>query len=238
MKRIKMTCGMICSVLLLKSCDISNEEIEKKAQDYTKSEYGMSVKLNQVETNGDEKNLFGPEVRTAYVQQVDEPYLQFQLYFDGQISPKVNNDNYKIKKEANDLQEKFNTHYEKTGNNPIFVFDQMQTGDVVFDKKAEKEIAKKNSKHYVTAVFRSNVFLDVNNPMHMEKLAEVASSIKEFNKTIENNKSSVEDITILLPNADKGLLQHIVVDYVLTAEGAKKTLEKKNDYMKALQLTM
>ncbi|PGA46104.1 hypothetical protein COL84_30175, partial [Bacillus pseudomycoides] len=113
----------------------------------------------------------------------------------------------------------------------------MQTGDIVFDKKTEKEIAKKNSKHYFTAVFRSNIFLEVNNPAHMEKLAEIARSIQEFNKTIENNKSSVEDITIQLPNANKSLSQNIVVDYVLTAEEAKKTLEKRDDYMKALQLT-
>lgn len=227
------------SLLLLTSCDISNKEIEQKAQNYTKSEYGISVKLNQVETHGTGEilPLPGPKARTAYVQQVDEPHLQFQLYFDRRISPKVNNDNYKIKKEAYDLQEKFNTYYEKKGNNTIFMFDQMQTGDTVFDKKAEKEIAKKNLKHYVTAVFRSNIFLDVNNPAHMEKLAEVARSIQEFNKTIENNKSSVEDITIQLPNANKSLLQNIIVDYVLTAEEAKKALEKKGDYMKTLQLT-
>ncbi|SFK11775.1 MULTISPECIES: hypothetical protein [unclassified Bacillus (in: firmicutes)] len=237
MKRTKMTYSIMFSLLLLTSCDISNKEIEQKAQNYTKSEYGISVKLNQVETHGDEKNLLGPEVRTAYVQQVDEPYLQFQLCFDGQISPKVNNDNYKIKKEAYDLQEKFNTYYEKKVNNTILTFEQMHTGGAIFDKKAEKGIAKKHSKHYVTAVFRSNIFLDVNNPAHMEKLAEVARSIQEFNKTIENNKISVDDITIQLPNANKNLLQNIVVDYVVTAAEAKKALEKKSDYMKALQLT-
>lgn len=113
----------------------------------------------------------------------------------------------------------------------------MYTGDAVFDKKAEAEIEKKNSKKYVTAVFRSNTFLDVNNPAHMEKLADLARSVQEFNKTIENNKSSVEDITIQLPNAKKELIQNIIVDYVLTAENAKKTLEKKEDYMKALQHT-
>lgn len=47
----------------------------------------------------------------------------------------------------------------------------------------------------------------------------------------------MEDITVELPNAKKELLQNIVVDYVLTAENAKKTLEKKEDYMKALQHT-
>lgn len=113
----------------------------------------------------------------------------------------------------------------------------MYTGDTVFDKKAEAEIEKENSKKYVTAVLISNTFLDVNNPAHMEKLAELARSVQEFNKTIENNKSSVEDITVELPNAKKELLQNIVVDYVLTAENAKKTLEKKEDYMKALQHT-
>ncbi|MDA2626728.1 hypothetical protein PDQ36_26395 [Bacillus cereus] len=237
MKRTKIIYSIMFSLLLLTSCDISNKEIEQKAQNYTKSEYGFSVKLNQIETHGNGEILFGPEVRTAYVQQVDEPYLQFQLYFDGQIFPKVNNDNYKIKKEAYDLKEKFNIYYEKKGNNTIFTFDQMHTGDTVFNKKAEKEIAKENLKHYITAVFRSNIFLDVNNPAHMEKLAEVARSIQEFNKTIENNKISVEDITIQLPNANKSLLQNIIVDYVLTAEEAKKTLEKRDDYMKALQLT-
>ena len=85
----------MCSLLLLTSCDISDEEIEQKAQSYIKSEHGISVKLNRIEI--------------AYVQQVDEPYLQFQMYFDGRTSPKVNNDNYKIKKEANDLRERFNT---------------------------------------------------------------------------------------------------------------------------------
>lgn len=236
-KRTKITYSVMFSLLLLTSCDISNEEIEQKAQNYTKSEYGFSVKLNQIEIPGQGKDFSGPDTRIASVQQVDEPYLQFQLYFDGRISPKVNNDNYKIKKEANDLQERFNTYYEEKRNNTILTFDQMQTGDTVFDKKAEKEIAKKHSKHYVTAIFRSNIFLDLNNLAHMEKLAELARSIQEFNKTIENNKSSVEDITIQLPNANKSLLQNIAVDYVLTAEEAKKTFEKKDDYMKALQLT-
>lgn len=237
MKIKKVTYSMMISLLLLTSCDISNKEIEQKAQNYTKSEYGLSVKLDQVETIGNGKDILGPDVRIAHVQQVDEPYLQFQVSFDGQVSPKVVNDNYKIKKEANDLKEKFNTYYAGIGNNDIFTFDQMYTGDAVFDKKAEAEIEKKNSQKYVTAVFRSNIFLDVNNPAHMEKLAELARSVQEFNKTIENNKSSVEDITVELPNAKKELLQNIVVDYVLTAENAKKTLEKKEDYMKALQHT-
>lgn len=237
MKKIKMTYSIMFSLLLLTSCDISNEEIEQKAQSYTKSEYGISVKLNQVETEGNGKSLFGPKMRIASVQQVDEPHLQFQLYFDGQISPEVNNDNYKIKKEANDLQGRFNTYYEEKVNNTIFTFDQIQTGDTVFDKNAEKEIQKKHSKYYFTAVFRSNTILDVNNPAHMETLAEVARSIQEFNKTAGNNKSSVEDITIQLPNTNKSVLQNIVVDYILTAEDAKKTLEKKDDYMKVLQST-
>lgn len=236
MKIKKITYSMMISLLLLTSCDISNKEIEQKAQNYTKSEYGLSVKLDQVETIGNGKDILGPDVRIAHVQQVDEPYLQFQLSFDGQVSLKVVNDNYKIKKEANDLKEKFNTYYAGKGNNDLFTFEQMYTGDAVFDKKAEAEIEKKNSKKYVTAVFRSNIFIDVNNPAHMEKLAELAKSVQEFNKTIENNKSSVEDITIQLPNAKKELLQNIVVDYVLTAENAKKTLENKEDYMKALQL--
>lgn len=237
MKSAKMKYSIMFSVLLLTSCDISNEEIEQKAQNYTKAEYGMSVKLNQVETLDNGKDFLGPKVRIASVQQVDEPYLQFQLYFDGQISPKVNNDNYKMKKKTNDLQGKFNTYYGEKGNNTILIFDQMQTGDNVSDKNAEKEIAKKNLKQYYTAVFRSNTVLDVNNPVHMETLAEVARSIQEFNKTLENNKSSVEDITIQLPNTNRDVLQNIAVDYILTAEEAKKTLEKKANYMKVLQST-
>lgn len=94
---------------------------------------------------------------------------------------------------------------------------------------------KKHPKHYVTAVFKSNIFLDVNNRAHMETLAELARSIQEFNKIIENSKSSVDDITIQLPNANKDVLQHIPVDYIVTAEEAKKTLEKNVDDMKALQ---
>ncbi|EJR53655.1 hypothetical protein IIM_02434 [Bacillus cereus VD107] len=237
MKRTKMKYSIMLSLLLLTSCDISNEEIEQKAQSYTKLEHGISVKLNRIEFPDQSKDFIGPDTRIAYVQQVDEPYLQFQLYFDGRISPKVNNDNYKIKKEANDLQERFNTYYEEKGNNNILTFDQMQTGDTVFDKDAEKKIAKKHSKHYVTAVFRSNIFLDLNNRAHMETLAEVARSIQEFNKTIENSKGSVEDITIQLPNANKDVLQNIAVDYILTAEEAKKTLEKKDRYMEMLQQT-
>ncbi|EJR42655.1 MULTISPECIES: hypothetical protein [Bacillus] len=237
MKKTKMIYIIMFSLFLLTSCDISNEEIEQKAQSYTKSEYGISVKLNQVETLDNGKDFLGPKGRIAFVQQVDEPYLQFQLYFDGQISPEVNNDNYKIKKETNDLQEKFNKYYGKKGNNTIINFDQMQTGDTVFDKNAEKEIAKKKLKQYYTAVFRSDTVLDVNNPSHMEKLAEAARSIQEFNKTIDNNKSSVEDITIQLPDVNKDVLKNIAIDYILTAEDAKKTLEKKANYMKVLQST-
>ncbi|MRS22629.1 hypothetical protein [Bacillus sp. RIT694] len=235
MKRTIMKYSIMLSLLLLTSCDISDEEIERKAQSYTKSEHGITVKLDRIEIPEQGKDFLGPDIRIAYVQQVDEPHLQFQISFDGRSSPKVNNDNYKIKKEAIDLRERFNTYYEEKGNNTILTFEQMQTGDIVFDKDAEKRIAKKHPKHYVTAVFRSNTISDVNNPVHMETLAEVARSIKEFNKTIENSKSSVEDITIQLPNDNKDVLLHIAIDYIVTAEDAKKTLEKKVDYMKALQ---
>ncbi|MCU5276185.1 hypothetical protein OCA15_26895 [Bacillus cereus] len=237
MKITKITCSMMFSLILLTSCDISDKEIKQKAQSYTKSQYGFSVKLNEVEIPGNYKDLLGPDVRIAHVQQVNEPYLQFQLALDGRISPKVDSDNYKIKKEANDLKEKFNTYYAGKENNDIFTFEQMYTGNIVFDKKEEAENVKKNVKKYVTAVFRSNIFLDVNNPVHMEKLAELARSIQEFNKTNGNNKSSVEDITIQLPNADKELLQSIAVDYILTADDAKKALERKEHYMEALLLT-
>ncbi|MBK5360627.1 hypothetical protein JFU03_22590 [Bacillus sp. TH44] len=237
MKKTKMKYSIFFSLLLLTSCDISDEEIEQKAQNYTKAEYGISVKLNQVETLDNGKDFLGPKWRIVSVQQVDEPYLQFQLSLDGQISPEVNNDNYKIKKEANDLQEKFNTYYGEKGNNTILTFDQMQTGDNVSDKNAEKEIVKRNLKQYYTAVFRSNTVLDVNNPVHMETLAEAARSIQEFNKIIENSKGNVEDITIQLPNTNKDVLQNIAVDYIVTAEDAKKTLEKKANYMKVLQST-
>ncbi|MCI4251514.1 hypothetical protein CON34_17385 [Bacillus thuringiensis] len=237
MKITKITCSMMFSLILLTSCDISDKEIKQKAQSYTKSQYGFSVKLNEVEIPGNYKDLLGPDVRIAHVQQVNEPYLQFQLALDGRISPKVDSDNYKIKKEANDVKEKFNTYYAGKENNDIFTFEQMYTGNIVFDKKEETEKEKKNVKKYVTAVFRSNIFLDVNNPVHMEKLAELARSIQEFNKTNGNNKSSVEDITIQLPNADKELLQSIAVDYILTADDAKKALERKEHYMEALLLT-
>ncbi|MBY0039190.1 hypothetical protein H7U08_22020 [Bacillus cereus] len=237
MKITKITCNMMFSLILLTSCDISDKEIEQKAQSYTKSQYGFSIKLNEVEIPGNYKDLLGPDVRIAHVQQVNEPYLQFQLALDGRISPKVDSDNYIIKKEANDVKEKFNTYYVGKENNDIFTFEQMYTGNIVFDKKEEAEKVKKNVKKYVTAVFRSNIFLDVNNPVHMEKLAELARSIQEFNKTNGNNKSSVEDITIQLPNADKELLQSIAVDYILTADDAKKALERKEHYMEALLLT-
>ncbi|HDR7517307.1 hypothetical protein AB1I92_13470 [Bacillus mobilis] len=235
MKRTIMKYSIMFSLLLLTSCDISDEEMEQKAQSYTKSEHGISVKLDRIEIPSQGKDFLGPDTRIAYVQQVAEPYLQFQIYFDGRTSPKVNNDNYKIKKEANDLRERFNTYYEEKGTNTILTFEKMQTGDTVFGKDAEKKIAKKHPKHYVTAVFSSNIFLDVNNRAHMETLAGVARSIQEFNKTIEDSKSSVDDITIQLPTANKDVLLHIAVDYVVTAEDAKKTLEKKVDYMEALQ---
>ncbi|WP_242254820.1 hypothetical protein [Bacillus cereus group sp. BfR-BA-01379] len=234
MKRTIMKYSIMFSLLLLTSCDISDEEMEQKAQSYTKSEHGISVKLDRIEIADQGKDFLGPNRRIAYVQQVDEPYLQFQIWFDGRTSPTVENDNYKIKKEANDLREKFNTYYEKR-NNTILTFDRMQTGDIIFGKDEEKKIAKKHPKHYVTAVFRSNTVLDVNNSAHMETLAELARSIQEFNKTIEDSKSSVDDITIQLPNVDKGVLQHIVVDYIVTAEDAKKILEKKDGYMEMLQ---
>ncbi|PFV78546.1 hypothetical protein COL05_17960 [Bacillus sp. AFS059628] len=235
MKRTIMKYSIMFSLVLLTSCDISDKEMEQKAQSYTKAEYGISVKLDRIEIPDLGKDFLGPDTRTAYVQQVDEPHLHFQISFDGRSSPKVNNDNYKIKKGANDLRERYNTYYEEKGNNTILTFEQMQTGDIVFDKDAEKRIVKKHPKHYVTAVFKSNILLDVNNRVHMETLAEVARNIQEFNKTIENSKSSVDDITIQLPNDNKDVLQHIPVDYIVTAEEAKKTLEKNVDYMKALQ---
>ncbi|HDR7355611.1 hypothetical protein RE438_17515 [Bacillus wiedmannii] len=237
MKRIIMKYSIMFSLLLLTSCDISDEEIEQTAQSYTKAEYGMSVKLNSVETLDNGKDFLGPKWRIVTVQQVDEPYLQFQISFEGQISPKVNNDNYKIKKKASNLQERFNTYYEKRENNTMLIFNRIQAGDTVFDKNEEKEIVKKNLKQYYTVVFRSNTILDVNNPVHMETLAEAARSVREFNKTIENSKSSVGEITIQLPNINKDVLQHIAVEYLVTAEDAKNTLKKRNDYIKILQYT-
>ncbi|KAB2460482.1 hypothetical protein F8160_22690 [Bacillus sp. CH126_4D] len=235
MKRTIMKYSIMFSLLLLTSCDISDEEIEQTAKSYTKAEYGMSVKLNSVETLDNGKDFLGPKWRIVTVQQVDEPYLQFQISFEGQVSPKVNNDNYKIKKEANNLQERFNTYYEKRENNTMLIFNRIQAGDTVFDKSEEKEIAKKNLKQYYTVVFRSNTVLDVNNPVHMETVAEAARSVREFNKTIENSKSSVGEITIQLPNINKDVLQHIAVEYLVTAEDAKNTLEKRNEYIKILQ---
>ncbi|MGG1326686.1 hypothetical protein ABE222_07865 [Bacillus tropicus] len=235
MKRTIMKYSIMFSLLLLTSCDISDEEIEQTAQSYTKAEYGMSVKLNSVETLDNGKDFLGPKWRIVTVQQVDEPYLQFQISFEGQISPKVNNDNYKIKKEANNLQERFNTYYEKRENNTMLIFNRIQAGDTVFDKNEEKEIVKKNLKQYYTVVFRSNTVLDVNNPVHMETLAEAARSIREFNKTIEDSKSSVGEITIQLPNINKDVLEHIAVEYLVTAEDAKNTLEKRNEYIKISQ---
>ncbi|MGH0800839.1 hypothetical protein ACQVTZ_12830 [Bacillus cereus] len=142
MKITKITCNMMFSLILLTSCDISDKEIEQKAQSYTKSQYGFSIKLNEVEIPGNYKDLLGPDVRIAHVQQVNEPYLQFQLALDGRISPKVDSDNYKIKKEANDVKEKFNTYYVGKENNDIFTFEQMYTGNIVFDKKEEAEKCK------------------------------------------------------------------------------------------------
>ncbi len=43
MKITKITCSMMFSLILLTSCDISDKEIEQKAQSYTKSQYGFSV---------------------------------------------------------------------------------------------------------------------------------------------------------------------------------------------------
>ncbi|MGN5651601.1 hypothetical protein [Bacillus sp. Brlt_9] len=235
MKRTIMKYSIMFSLLLLTSCDISDEEIEQTAQSYTKAEYGMSVKLNSVETLDNGKDFLGPKWRIVTVQQVDEPYLRFQISFEGQISPKVNNDNYKIKKEANNLQERFNTYYEKRENNTMIIFNRIQVGDTVFDKNEEKEIAKKNLKQYYTVVFRSNTVLDVNNPVHMETVAEAARSVREFNKTIENSKSSVGEITIQLPNINEDVLQHIAVEHLVTAEDAKNTFEKRNEYIKILQ---
>lgn len=39
--------------------------------------------------------------------------------------------------------------------------------------------------------FRSNIFIDVNNPAHMEELAELARSVQEFNKTNEDKNASI-----------------------------------------------
>lgn len=69
MKKTKMIYIIMFSLFLLTSCDISNEEIEQKAQSYTKSEYGISVKLNQVETLDNGKDFLGPKGRIAFVQR-------------------------------------------------------------------------------------------------------------------------------------------------------------------------
>ena len=71
-------------------------------------------------------------------------------------SPEVNNDNYEKKKEANNLQGRFNTYYGE--KNTIFTFDQMQTGDNVSDKNTEEQIAKKNLQQYYTAVLKVILF--------------------------------------------------------------------------------
>lgn len=50
------------SLILLTSCDISDKEIEQIAQSYTKSQYGFSIKLNEVEIPGNYKDLLGPQM--------------------------------------------------------------------------------------------------------------------------------------------------------------------------------
>lgn len=59
MKITKITCSMMFSLILLTSCDISDKEIKQKAQSYTKSQYGFSVKLNEVEIPGIIKIYWG-----------------------------------------------------------------------------------------------------------------------------------------------------------------------------------
>lgn len=61
----------------------------------------------------------------------------------------------------------------------------------------------------------------------MEELAAMAQQTKSFNQTIKQSNFIIEDMNIILPGVDDGLLNYLVVDYVLTAEDAKKTLEKE-----------
>ena len=43
-------------------------------------------------------------------------------------------------------------------NNTIFTFNQLQTGDDVSNKNAEKEIAKRDLQQYYTAVLKVKLF--------------------------------------------------------------------------------
>ena len=62
MKRTIMKYSIMCSLLLLTSCDISDEEIEQKAQSYIKSEHGISVKLNRIEIPSQGKGFFMDQI--------------------------------------------------------------------------------------------------------------------------------------------------------------------------------
>ena len=97
MKRTIMKYSIMFSLLLLTSCDISNEEIEQKAQSYTKSEYGMVVKLNGVETLDNGKGLPGPKGRIVTAKKSMNHTCNFNCTSRGK-SPEVNNDNYEKKR--------------------------------------------------------------------------------------------------------------------------------------------
>ncbi|MDM5188646.1 hypothetical protein QUF99_15360 [Bacillus sp. DX4.1] len=234
MKKLKYLIGLL-SILLLTSCDISNEEIEKKAQAYMKSQYGIPIKLVDVEIVGDVKEMFGPSLREATVQQTEAPHIQFKLFVEGEFSPAVTNDNYKIKKDAYEIQEQFKEYAAKNVNSSLFTFEKIDSSDVLLDKETVSTAKKKNPNSFLNIVLKSNELLDFNNSVHMEELAAMAQQTKSFNQTIKQSNFIIEDMNIILPGVDDDLLNHLVVDYLLTAEDAKKTLEKREDYMRILQ---
>lgn len=144
MKRTIMKCSIMFSLLLLTSCDISDEEIEQKAQSYTKSEHGISVKLNRIEIPGQGKDFIGPDTRTAYVQQVDEPYVQFQIWFDGRTSPKVKNDNYKIKKKRM-IYEKDSIHTMKKKEIILYLLSSKCKQGILFSVRMKRKNSEETS---------------------------------------------------------------------------------------------
>lgn len=143
MKKMKYLMGLLSILLLLTSCEISNEEIEKKAQAYMKSQYGVPIKLVDVEIVGDAKEMFGPSSRKVTVQQTEAPHIQFKLFVEGKFSPAVTNDNYKIKKDAYEIQEQFKKCAAENVNSSLFTFEKINSGDVLLDKETVSAAKRK-----------------------------------------------------------------------------------------------
>lgn len=163
-------------VLFLVGCD-SEEEVDRKVQDYMKERYGFDVDITYRESVN-EANMGD---RIYQVQRKDDPKVEFIVDLMGILDTKIVGDNYKIQEKVFLIGENFLKKYEKE-------VSELNISNVVF-RKSSGIIIEANYNSTIT-IFKEETF---------QPLMEFINLLNHY-KESEKIKENVEELTIYYKN--------------------------------------